>query len=103
MSSFKAQLDNCNSNVAQLRESNANLSNFQKKFEQLEAQIGDRNSLLQQINVLRSEKNITDSKCLADSKKLETDLNTTTTELAACKQSNQAILVTISSLRENDN
>lgn len=46
---------------------------------------------------------MTDNKCSNDLKKLETDFNTTMTELSACKQANQAIQVTIQNLKGNDN
>lgn len=88
MSALQAQLDNCNNNVTQLRAQNANLANFQNKFEQLEGQLGDRNTLLQQINVLRSETNMAANKCQNDLKQMETQFSTAQTELAACKQSN---------------
>lgn len=52
---------------------------------------------------MRSEKNMTDNKCSNDLKKLETDFNTTMTELSACKQANQAIQDTIQNLNGNDN
>lgn len=103
ITSLRAQLDSCNNNAAQLRDANATLSNFRNSFTQLESRIGDRNALLQQINILQSEKTTAQDKCGTDLKNLEGAFNTSQQELAACKQSNQAILVTIQNLRGNDN
>lgn len=58
---------------------------------------------MQQINVLRSQNNMSQAECANDLKQIENDLNTVRTELAACKQSNQAILVTIEKTQTSNN